>query len=90
MSRLRLAVRPQNRKNYLMCVLPAGRYFGTDNITFDIGSEYPKQDLKPRRFNSFSSAAIEIANSRVYGGIHFPSSGPHGLTVGVVVCKTFC
>ncbi|KAL3131920.1 hypothetical protein ABBQ38_007623 [Trebouxia sp. C0009 RCD-2024] len=60
------------------------RYFGTDNVTFEIGSEYPKQELKPRRFSSFSSAAIEIANSRVYGGIHFPSSGPHGLTVGVV------
>lgn len=58
------------------------RFFGTDNITFEIGSEYPNQVLVPRRYTSFSDAAIEIANSRVYGGIHFPASGPIGLQVG--------
>lgn len=79
----------KNNKTQLTCARLADRYFGTDNVTFEIGSEYPKQELKPRRFSSFSSAAIEIANSRVYGGIHFPSSGPHGLTVGVVVRNTF-
>ena len=61
------------------------RYFGTGNVTFTIASEYPNQVLQPRQFSSFSSAAVEIANSRVYGGIHFPSSGPNGLTVGIVV-----
>ena len=61
------------------------RYFGTDNVTFTIGSEYPNQILDPRTYTSFSAAAIEIANSRVYGGIHFPSSGPIGLSVGATV-----
>ena len=60
-------------------------YFGTDSIPFIIASEYPNQVLQPRQFQNFSSAAIEIANSRVYGGIHFPSSGPNGLTVGIAV-----
>ena len=63
----------------------AGRYFGTDNVTFTIGSEYPAKVLEPRTYTSFSAAAIEIANSRVYGGIHFPSSGPIGLQVGAIV-----
>ena len=61
------------------------RYFGTDSIPFTIASEYPNQVLQPRSFQNFSGAAIEIANSRVYGGIHFPSSGPNGLTVGIAV-----
>ncbi|KAK9826000.1 hypothetical protein WJX74_004007 [Apatococcus lobatus] len=60
------------------------RYFGTDNVTFTIGSEYPNQVLAPRTYTSFSAGAIEIANSRVYGGIHFPSSGPVGLSVGAL------
>ena len=66
------------------------RYFGTDNITFTIGSEYPNEVLEPRKFITFSSAAIEIANSRIYGGIHFPTSGPAGLEIGVVVSHMTC
>lgn len=68
-------------------VRPICRYFGTDNITFTIGSEYPNQVLEPREYTTFSSAAIEIANSRIYGGIHFPTSGPAGLIIGVVVSR---
>ena len=68
--------------------LLTGRHFGTDNITFEIGSDYPKEVLKPRKFTTFSSAAIEGSSSRVYGGVHFPTSGPHGLTVGIAVGTT--
>ena len=66
-------------------ILTVCRYFGTDNVTFTIASGYPNQALQPRTCTTFSAAAIEIANKRVYGGIHFPSSGPNGLTVGIVV-----
>ena len=36
----------------------------TDSTQMAIG-------LPPRKFNSFNEAAVEVGNSRVYGGIHF-------------------
>lgn len=35
-----------------------------------------------RSFTSFDACAREIANSRVWGGIHFPTAGAAGLAVG--------
>ena len=38
--------------------------------------------LAPRTFNSFDEAAEEAADSRLYGGIHFPFGSQNGLMQG--------
>jgi hypothetical protein len=43
--------------------------FGTDNISFTLASQNPV--LPARSFTSFSQAAQESADSRLYGGIHW-------------------
>ncbi len=48
------------------------RFYGTDAIAFTIGN-----DTLPgvtRSFTSLAEAAAECGQSRIYGGIHFPSS----------------
>jgi hypothetical protein len=58
-------------------------FFGTDNVAFDSTS-----DALPgvvRHFSTFSSAAIENAVSRVYGGVHFRFSNQEGLTAGASI-----
>ncbi|CAL8465032.1 g4567 [Coccomyxa elongata] len=64
------------------------RWFKTDNVTFTVGSEYAAKKLAPRTFSSFSDAAREVGWSRLYGGIHFPHSGPDGQGVGDKVGET--
>jgi hypothetical protein len=54
--------------------------FGTDDINFKADSDEVK-GVK-REFNSFQDCAEEIAMSRVFGGIHFPSAGREGLKMG--------
>jgi hypothetical protein len=39
----------------------------------------------PRTFESFEEAAQEAANSRLYGGIHFPFGNQAGLNLGAIV-----
>jgi hypothetical protein len=58
-------------------------FFGTDRISFAIGSD----DLPNirRSFRSFSEAAFESGLSRIYGGIHFMSANVYGLTTGAAV-----
>ena len=60
-------------------------FFGTDKIRFSIGSD----DLSGTRrsFKSFSQAAAESGQSRIYGGIHFPSANREGLESGRAVGK---
>ena len=59
------------------------RFFGTDNVAFTSSS-----DALPgvvRHFPTFSSAAIENAVSRVYGGVHFRFSNQDGLAAGAAI-----
>lgn len=37
---------------------------------------------QPRRFNSFQEAADQAAESRLFGGIHFPMGNEHGKALG--------
>jgi hypothetical protein len=57
-----------------------GLFFGTDRIAFDDGS-----DALPgvtRSFTSFSQAANEAGQSRIYGGIHWQYDNQVGLQTG--------
>jgi hypothetical protein len=58
-------------------------FFGTDNITFTSSTE--GFNVPDRTFTSFSQAAMEGANSRLYGGIHWDFDNQHGLTGGQAV-----
>ena len=53
-----------------------------DNTAFTVTS-----DVRPgtRRFSTFSDAVAEIANARVFGGIHFRTSCVRGNTLGRAV-----
>lgn len=55
-------------------------FFGTDNIAFVLPSEDPAVD--DRSFASFSHAAQESADSRLYGGIHWQFDNEDGLIAG--------
>jgi hypothetical protein len=55
--------------------------FGDDQVSFTITSGPPFANIK-RSFPSFSAAAKESADSRVYAGIHFRSACQDGLTLG--------
>lgn len=46
------------------------RYFGSDAIAFSVGSDGLPGVV--RSYESFSQAAIEVGESRVFGGIHTP------------------
>ena len=54
---------------------------GTDEIPFSFTSGPPFPDIT-RTFTSFSQAARESADSRVYAGIHFPTACEDGLILG--------
>jgi hypothetical protein len=57
------------------------RFFDNDNIHFTTTSGAPFPGIT-RSFSSFSQAAQENANSRVYAGIHFRSATRDGLRQG--------
>ena len=54
---------------------------GTDQISFTVTSGKPFEGIT-RSFTSFSQAARESADSRVYAGIHFRSACEDGLVLG--------
>ena len=54
---------------------------GTDQVSFALTSGSPFAGIK-RAFTSFSQAARESADSRVYAGIHFRTACKDGLTLG--------
>ncbi len=60
-------------------------FFGTDEISFTIGTEDPDAIGVLRSFDSFSEAALENALSRVYLGVHWWSDGEYGLESGYSV-----
>ncbi len=57
-------------------------YFGTDNVTFELDSDDPSVPYVKRRFNSFSSAALENGRSRVYLGVHYQWDADNGYDSG--------
>ena len=54
---------------------------GTDQVAFTVTSGPPFADIK-RSFTSFSQAARESADSRIYAGIHFRTACEDGLALG--------
>jgi len=54
---------------------------GTDQVSFTMTSGPPFADIK-RSFTSFSQAARESADSRMYAGIHLRTSCEDGLALG--------
>jgi len=60
------------------------RFFGADTISFTSTSGAPFPGIT-RSFTSFSQAAQENADSRVYAGIHFRSACRDGLIQGAQV-----
>lgn len=61
-------------------------FFGTDNVTFTVGSEDPYFNALPshpdRTFTSFSQAAVENGISRVYLGVHYRMDATDGNAAG--------
>jgi hypothetical protein len=55
--------------------------FGTDQVAFTATSGAPFAGLT-RAYRSFSDAAQENADSRVYAGVHFRSAATEGLKLG--------
>jgi hypothetical protein len=62
------------------------RFFGDDNVAFDMTSGAPFAGIT-RHFSSFSQAARENADSRVYAGIHFRTACRDGLKLGGKIGK---
>ncbi|POX45014.1 hypothetical protein C3489_35210 [Streptomyces sp. Ru71] len=58
------------------------QYFTTDDITFTASTDDPKSPVRTRTFTSFSQAAREAADSRVWLGVHYPWDARDGLTLG--------
>lgn len=58
------------------------RYFNADKIAFDLTTDDPQAPVKTRHFTSFSAAAKEDADSRVWLGGHFPWDATDGLVLG--------
>jgi PAP2 superfamily len=58
------------------------KFFGTDNVTFELDTDDPSASGVKRSFNSFSSAALENGRSRIYLGVHFQWDADHGYISG--------
>jgi hypothetical protein len=58
-------------------------YYGTDHVAFAVPNA-PPPPLMPitRSYTSFSQAADEIVDARVWGGIHFRTADEAGVKVG--------
>ncbi|MEU3725778.1 vanadium-dependent haloperoxidase [Streptomyces sp. NPDC031705] len=63
------------------------RYFGSDDLAFDLTTDEPLAPVKTRHFTSFSAAAKEDADSRIWLGVHFPWDATDGLTLGEQVAN---
>jgi hypothetical protein len=57
------------------------RFFHTDDVPFTTTSGAPFAGIT-RSYTSFSQAAIENGNSRIYAGIHFRSAVEDGIRQG--------
>ena len=69
------------------CITPAGgrviaRFLGTPRIDFTVPS---LSGLGDRHFANVGDLAYEVANARIWGGIHFRSAVDDGVTLGTHV-----
>ncbi|KIZ03686.1 hypothetical protein MNEG_4271 [Monoraphidium neglectum] len=62
------------------------RQLGTDKVEFSIGSE-GTPFLPERKYTDLTTPAVEVGDSRLYGGVHFNTSNVDGLIVGRVVAS---
>lgn len=62
-----------------------GLFFGTDDLSFEIGAGFDVLPGTLRSFDSLSSAAMEAGLSRIYGGIHFDFANLEGLEYGQMI-----
>ena len=46
-------------------------FFGKDDVTFTVTSDYPQATQKTRSYARFSDMASDMVNVRIYQGIHF-------------------
>ncbi len=63
-----------------------GAFYGTDDITFTIGSDEFDGILRPevfRSYNSLGEAIVENAISRIYLGIHWRFDAEQGVELGM-------
>jgi len=58
-------------------------FYGTDDVSFTTGSDF--MPGVTRSFTSFSGAATEAMNSRLYGGIHYRFANEDGLASGLQI-----
>jgi len=60
-------------------------FFGTDNITFTVGTDEPIVSQVTRTFHSFTDAGRENGLSRVYLGVHFRFDADIGFSSGTLL-----
>lgn len=60
-------------------------FFGTDDITFTVGTDDPFTPGVERTFHSFTEAAWENAISRIYLGVHWIFDGVEGNRSGLAL-----
>lgn len=58
------------------------QYFTSDNVSFTVTTDDPKSPVRTRSFTSFSQAAHEDGDSRVWLGVHYPWDASDGYTLG--------
>lgn len=58
------------------------RFFETDTASFSLSTTLPPNAPVTRSFTSFTGAAVDGAESRIWGGIHFRSACVDGLWQG--------
>ena len=63
------------------------RVFETDEASFSLATTLPPNPPLTRSFTSFSGAAIDGAESRIWGGIHFRQACTDGLQQGSAVAR---
>jgi hypothetical protein len=57
-------------------------FFRTDDVTFTITSNFAGVTTPVRTYSSFSQALQEVADARIYGGMHYRSSTHKGAIMG--------
>ncbi len=62
-------------------------FFGTDDFTFTIDSNFAGVTTPVRTYSSFSQALQEVLDARIYGGMHYRNSTRQGAIMGKHVSR---
>jgi hypothetical protein len=62
-------------------------YFGTDKVTFTVTSANPNANPNSRTYTSFTDAALDVVEARIYQGIHTRSADLNGRQLGKSVAR---